>query len=527
MALIIAFSLVACNKTPTAPNGTPTGNGGESSGESSGHKSITIGVSSFLGRFLAGLSPSESMIACDAVFDSIFRIDPKTKAAISDVVASWTWTDDTTLEVKLREDVYFSNGDNATAEDVIFSYSNHIERGSNYLDDYPLLMDECVATDKYTAIFKFSAPFPDFVNHPIYLYDKAWSQNVGWESMEWYNNPIGSGPYKVTEYVSDDHMTLKARDDYWNKDAGPIEVDEWVIKYYPDTGTMFMDLELGTIQLCNVEAQDFGRYLKDGGDGYECMQIPAGCVTYFSFGYLCNPIWKDKRIREAISLCADWNEIGKLIDGDLFVPATSMVPVESPQYVNPGEIEYNPEKALALLTEAGYGLENPLKITTYMMEDPSFKNFCESFQSYAKKVGIECDIQYGDVSAALAKWLDPTYVIDFGYLFNNVGSPTFNLYNGMYGANMREGVTFAYVDDEKFQTLMNSLAFTVDKDQVIKNAKELQQYIYDETLLIPIGEMQIPMGYRTDTFTEQQIEDYIVSVDYYEIGRLGMASAWK
>ena len=37
-------------------------------------------------------------------------------------------------------------------------------------------------------------------------------------------------------------MTLQARDDYWNKDAGPIAVKQWIIKYYPDSSTMFMEL---------------------------------------------------------------------------------------------------------------------------------------------------------------------------------------------------------------------------------------------------------------------------------------------
>jgi peptide/nickel transport system substrate-binding protein len=322
-------------------------------------------------------------------------------------------------------------------------------------------------------------------------------------------------------------MTLKARDDYWNKDAGPIAVKQWIIKYYPDPSTMYMDLETGNIQLCDVGSQDYSRFIKEGGNGFECSLLSGGCVTYFSFGYLDNPIFYDLRIREAIAYCADWNQIGKLIYGDQYVSANSMVPKDSPQYVNPGTREYNPEKARELLAEAGYGSDNPLKLKTFMMESPEFKIFCESFQSYAEKVGIQCDIQYGDVSSALAKWLDPEGGIDFGFLYNNLGSPTFSLYDGMYGANMSDGVTFAYVDDPDFQRLMNSLAFESDEDLIMQNAKELQQLIFDKVLMIPMSELPVSMGYRTDTFTYDQIAHYALAVDNYQIGRLGMASAWN
>jgi peptide/nickel transport system substrate-binding protein len=540
LVLAMAFSLLACSKSTaggnpeaSAPpaaagaNGTASASSPAAANTAKTIDSITIGVSGLLGRFLAGLSPAESKTGCDGIFDSVWRVDPKTKQIFSDILESWTWTDDTTLVLKMKQNIMFNNGDNATADDLIFSYTNHKERGSNFTNLMPVLWDQCVATDKYTATFKFSKPYPDFPNTVIFLIDKAWSQKVGWDSQEWYNNPVGSGPYKVTEYVTDDHFTLQARDDYWNKDAGPIAVKQWIVKYYPDPSTMYMDLETGTIQLCDVDSQDYSRYLKQGGDGYKCSLLPAGVVTYFSFGYLDNQIWKDQKLREAIAACADWNEVGKIIYGDQYVPASSMAPKDSPQYFSPGTIKYDPDKAKQLLAEAGYGQDNPLKLTTFMMDTPQFKNFCESFQSYASKVGIQIDIQYGDVSSALAKWLDPSYVIDFGFLFNNLGSPTFSLYDGLNGTDMKPGVTFAYVDDPDYQRLMADLVVNKDQDQVMKDAKELQQLIFDKTLIIPISELQTALGYRTGTLSEQQIKDFCLAAGNYQIGRLGMASAWK
>lgn len=531
LVLSMALTLFACSNTKSGDSaGASAAPSASSSGSATSAKtvdSITIGVTDYLGRFLAGTSPAESLSGCDAVFDSVFKVDPKTKLVFSDILESWTWTDDTTLVMKMKQNVYFNNGDNATADDLVFSYSSHIDRGANYLNNIPIVIDQCVATDKYTAQFKFSKACPGFINLVMYMLDKAWSQKVGWDSQEWYNNPVGSGPYKVTEYVTDDHITLQARDDYWNKDASPIAVKQWIIKYYPDASTMYMDLETGNIKLCSVDSQDYSRFLKEGGDGFECSLLPAGCNVYFCFGYQDNPVWKNQKIREALGYCADWNEIGKLTYGDMYVQGKSLTPKESPQYLDPGTREYNPDKAKQLLAEAGYGPNNPLKLKTFMMNTPDYKNLCESFQAYAQKVGIECDIQYGDVSSALAKWLDPSGGIDFGFLYNNLGSPTFSLYDALNGTDMKNGVTFAYVDDDDYQKLLSNIAFSSDKDLVAKSSKELQQLIFDKTLMIPISELQTPMGYRTDTFSTEQIQDYIIAANNYQIGRLGLASAWK
>ncbi len=92
---------------------------------SSAPEVIRIGAAGSLGRFLAGISPSESWIACDGVFDTVFRYDPVKKETFSDILESWEWTDDNTFVMKMKDCVYFSNGENATGEDLLFSYENH------------------------------------------------------------------------------------------------------------------------------------------------------------------------------------------------------------------------------------------------------------------------------------------------------------------------------------------------------------------------------------------------------------------
>ena len=543
LGLALVFSFAACNKTSTengATSGTSTtpdqstatdniGSAAPSAPAEKTIDSITIGVSDLLGRFLAGVSPAESESGCNAVFDPIFKPDLRTKGTSSDILESWGWQDDTTFVMKMKENVYFSNGDLATSEDLLFSFLSHPERGSNYLNATGMIFDQCKTTDEFTVELKFERPYVALTKIIwIYLINKAWSQEVGWDSQEWYK-PVGSGPYKVSEYVSDSYMVLDARDDYWNKDAGPITVKQWIIRYYPDPATMFMDLELGNIKFCSVQSTDYGRYINDGGaEGYECFLVSRGIVSYFTFGFLNNPIWQDQRLREAIAYCAKWDDLGRVTYEDLFVPANTFVAKDSPLYVEVGTREYNPDKARALLAEAGYDHDNPLVLKTFMMESAVYKNFCEGFQYYANQVGIQCDIQYGDVSSAIAKWIDEeTRGIDWGYMYSVSDNPQLDLLTSIMMAGDMHGVTFTYVDDDEFQKVFANIANSINADLQERSSRELQQIIFDKTLMIPVAETQNAFGFRTDTFSEEQLKFYIAGPSNFELGRLGMASAWN
>ena len=523
LVLTLLFALTACGGKK-ADDGATSGKFKKNADGT--YESITIGASSYLGRFLAGLSPQESFPACDAVFNTIFLRDAQTKEVYSDILESWTWEDDTHLVCKLKDGVMFSNGDKATASDLIFSYYSHDERGSNYLNQMGLVFDECEARDELTAVFAFQEPTSVFFDTPIYLIDEKWSREVGWDSEEWYK-PVGSGPYTCTEYVADDHITLKAKDDYWNKDHGKAVVKEWIIKYYPDANTMFMDLEVGNIAFCNVEPVDYTRFLKEGGKGFNVVKKTTGSAMVFEYGYLDRPdLWGEKDLREAIAYAVDWDELAKVALGDAYIPGYSLVSSTSPEYIDPGRHEFNTEKAKELLAKHGYNESNPLTLHVYQMDTSTYKKLSESFLYYCGLAGIKVNVEYGDVSSAIAAWVELGGE-DFGFYWNVFGSITGDIHGTIDTANDPNGCTWQYIDDDHFQELFNKMLHTSDDAEKAALSKEIQQYVYDETLIIPFAEMSYSCGYLTDIFTEEQINEYCLNKDYTLIGTLGLEDAWK
>jgi ABC-type transport system substrate-binding protein len=438
--------------------------------------------------------------------------------------------DDTTLIMKLKDGIYFSNGDKATSEDLLFAYSNHVERGSNYMDNLLINFDECECIDEFTLKMKFEKFYTAFYdNTMVYLLDKSWSEEVGWDSMDWYA-PVGSGPYACTEYTQEDHMTFVARDDYWNAENDPIVVKQWTLKYYSDPKTMTLALENGDIAMCAVPDSDYTSYVQNNGaendTGFVMKPFKAGVVSRLMFSFIDTDVFYDKNVRAAFAYGIKWDELGEIVSGELYTPALSYVSADSPEFVDVGRYEYDLDKAIALLKEDGYDESNPLVLSTYQMDTPWYKDICEAFQFYASQMGVTVNLEFGDISAALTEWFKDTGT-DFGFLYNNLGSQGQQLCMSMDSASNPTAVSFAYIDDPKFLELYTEATYAPDKETSIEKSKECQQYMHDEYLSIPIAEFVFVIGYNQNVLTEEMIPYGCMNAEFYNLGNWSHASAWE
>lgn len=545
LVLVMVLSLVACGKktdpgdTPSSgPNPTPSVSGSGSSDSSGGDapvstdpergKIIRIGEIE-LGRFLAGIAPAENQSACDLVFDSTFKVDPYTKEIESDIYADWYWEDDNHFIVKMFDNIVFSTGNHATSEDLLFSYYSHIERGSNYLNNTFIDWDKTEIRDEYTLCFYCDQKNRRIERMPIYLLDKKWAESLadGWADEAWYN-PESSGPYECVEYVYGDHMVLKLRDSYWKRDISDYHVEEVHFKAYSDQSTMYMDLELGNLDLCGVPAADYSRFLKTGSEGkpFNVIIQPTGVCAYINFAWLDNPIWKNEDLRMAFAYGIDMEALGILMFGDTYMAANSVVPYESPYYLDVGKREYNPELAKEYLQKAGYG-PGELNLKACFMDSPVYKAFGQGLAYYLDEMGVNCEMQYADVSSSIANWIVPGNN-DFGMMYSISGSDTMAVTDSIQQAGEREGVAWTYVDDEYFQELYDIIRYQwEDTDAVMRASKDIQQYIFDHAMILPICATTTILGYNTDCLTEAQVRGALYNTTNYKLSHAVLEEFWQ
>ncbi len=345
---------------------------------------------------------------------------------------SWRTTDDTTWEFKLRPGVKFSNGDDFTANDVIYSYCRapRVENSPSSFGIYVREISAMSAPDPLTLVIKTPAPHPLLPTELSTIailsakangagavtFDRQDCKGVGtYPKTEAFNSgeaAIGTGPYKLVQYTKGDRIKLERNEGYW----GPKPAWQRVI-FRPITspGPRVAALLAGDVDLIeNVPIQDLARI--SASSGYKVVKALSTRVVYLHFDYLDdvppglggaaankNP-FRDKRVREAISLAIDRDAIVARIMGGVAMPAAEMLP--------PGMFGANkdakvakadPAAAKKLLADAGYPDGFSLTLGT---PNDRYVNDAQIAQAVAQmltRVGLKTSIDAMTASQFFAK----------------------------------------------------------------------------------------------------------------------------
>ncbi|RKJ48572.1 ABC transporter substrate-binding protein, partial [Butyricicoccus sp. 1XD8-22] len=164
---------------------------------------------------------------------------------------SWEYLDDKTLQFKLRQGVTFHNGEPFNADAVKFTFDRLLgEQGqagpqySNYNS-----IDSVEVNDEYTVTFHLNTVDPvlltKLASYGAVIVPPQYIQENGEEHFD--NNPVGTGPFKMTGYKRDQEIVLEKNEDYWKE--GLPKLDKVTFKVIPEASTRLAELQTGTIDI--------------------------------------------------------------------------------------------------------------------------------------------------------------------------------------------------------------------------------------------------------------------------------------
>lgn len=304
--------------------------------------------------------------------------------AVPGLAESWKRIDDRTVEFALRKGVKFHNGDEMTADDVVFSFSRERMFGPDYditsnktlftsvlirdsVDGKKLppevpavakrllpALEKVEAVDKYTVRFTNRTPDvtlegrlgrmgSDIVSRRAFEEAKTW--------MDWSRLPVATGPYKVREFVPDQSLVMDAHDDYWGG-RPPIKSVRMVA--VPEVATRINGLLAGQFDfICDVPPDQIPGIEKNAKFEVLGSTIVNHRITVFDKNH---PRLADPRIRQAFSHAIDRKAIvDALWSGRTRIPAGLQWEFYGPMFVENWTVpDYDLAKAKALLKEAGY-----------------------------------------------------------------------------------------------------------------------------------------------------------------------------
>ncbi len=379
---------------------------------------ITIGSLADAKRLLPLLATdSASGDISGWIYNGLTKYDKDIKIT-GDLAESWDVSyDGLQIIFHLRKNVLWHDGVGFTADDVIFTYNKVTDPQvpTPYSSAYGPV-EKVEILDKYTVKVVYKEPYAPAL--------ESWGMGIipkhileGKDITEEYYNrfPIGTGPYKLKEWVTGQKLVLEAFDDYFE---GRPKLDRYLARVIPDTATMFLELKFGGLDFMGLTPPQYK--LQANTEFFKAyfqkFRYPSFGFTYLGYNLL-DQRFSDKRVRQAITHAINKKDI---IEGVLLgygTPCTGPFPPESWAY-NPDikDLNYNPESSKKLFEEAGWrkgpsGLleknGKPFEFTVLVNQGNEARlKTAQIIKENLKKVGIKMDIKVLEWQAMLHEFID-------------------------------------------------------------------------------------------------------------------------
>ncbi len=418
------------------------------------------------------------------LYDSLVWLNDEN--AIEPALAErWDISDDgTEYTFYLRQDVTFHNGEPFNADAVVFSWERAKDAGFEYSDQWQEA-DSVEKIDDYTV--KITTPEPNALFFSI-LAD-AWAiippgyfEEVGQAGFD--EAPMGTGPYKFVEWVKGDHITFEANLDYWR---GAPKIQTVSFRPIPESATRVAAIQTGEVDIVTRLSSEEAQSLL-GAPNVTVIKYPVTRVYYVAFNNMTTGVGQpteDARVRQAMNYAVDVDAIIDALFDGFAEPATGYVATGELGYGAVEPFGYDPDKARALLAEAGYPDGFSMDMACPAGAYTHFEEVCEAVVGYLGDVGIEVSLeimesgQYWDLEAA--KELPPL----FGDSWSALGGEAFRR---LTGALMGADAAYSSWSDEEIINQLNVIKSTVDREERKKLYEELQVYMQENPPFIYLYE---------------------------------------
>ena len=354
------------------------------------------------------------------VFGGLVTID-RNLDIVPDLAERWDISPDGRVYTfHLRPDAVFHDGRQVTAQDVQWS----LERATNPLTESPVVdqyLGDIVGVeeklngdaqsisgvrviDDRTLEITIDAPKAYFLAKMTYptgfVLDRA---NVEADPRRWFREPNGTGPFKLTQYAVGETLVLTRHEDY-HLGAPRLDAVEMILS----GGTSMLMYENDEIHISGISLADLDRLLDPANALNADLRRaqPTFSVQYIGMN-VNEPPLDDPKVRQALNLAIDKQEIATIVLGDLVVPAQGILPPGFPGFNdNLMSYEFDPDEAMRLLEESTYGddLANmpPITMTTAGNFGANVSLDMEVvLQMWEKNLGITAEFQQTEYATFL------------------------------------------------------------------------------------------------------------------------------
>ncbi len=436
------------------------------------------------------------------MFNRLAKLDVNSQV-VPDAAESWETSDDAlAITYHLRQDLVWSDGEPLTAQDAVYTFQYIKDHPECYVSANLQNVASFEAPDDYTFVINLNAPDMSLVGTlawyacfimPKHIYDV---EGVLWENndaAQLVNTPVTSGPYKLSEYVPGQSISLVANENYWHVPAIP----NLIYSIITDDSTAVQALQNGETDLLKkVPSAYIDSVLADPNIRMVLQQDPSPYRIIFNLNRTERHL-DDVNVRRAIAMCIDREAICEKALGGVSVPEVAFYPTIAGEYSNQEDVApaYDPEGARKLLEDSGYVAdENGYFITGFTIDAFSgteYEQVSRLLASNMDAIGLQCEVNMSEMNA----WSDKVSVqrdFDIELQAGFMGPDA-------YAMMSRLGTDFAsnygFYSNPDFDDLCNQANATGDDAERADLYRQAQAILAEDLPYLPLATWSIYYAY--------------------------------
>ena len=447
---------------------------------------------------------------------------------------SWTTNADASIwTFVLRKGVKWTDGEDFTADDVIFTIKYTLEKEIWGLNDAAFLREMKVSSDpsyvpyyngvtsggKETVTIEMSAPYSNLLLNmrcglsilPEHIYKNVNDPMTYGNPSTELNAAIGTGPFIVQSLdITSRTLTMERNDSYY---SGEPNAKTIIVRYYSDANVIALALRNGDIDLVLAWGTGITAAAAEslsGSSNVTIGEIDSANLYGVCFNTKKAP-YNNRDMRVALSYCIDYEKMVELIQGGYGkVPNRSIVSSSLLYSKDNGSLEYNISTGVRLLNELGYRDVN----NDGWLDNPNGTNFRPTLgfsvsaadTAAIVKEGFNAagiNLQLEPVSTAWAAWkrlADSNGIRNYDFILSgtsHLGAYTWAGY-GTTVIDINGGLKDCQVDTPEFKNLLNALNSAGTDRELESAAHALQDWYAREMPMIPVYERVIITAYNSE-----------------------------
>lgn len=474
---VVATSLLGSLLTACSSDGSTSPGSAESGGDPVKGGTLIAGITGVAADLDPGKSNARASInVYDLIFARLIRMDENGEFQ-PELATKWEQPDDVTYVFTLVEGATFHNGEPFTATDVEYTVSRILDpKTASPWASFFAAVDTVKADSPTQVTFKLKnayAPFLTSVANKTNIVNKK-----AIESGDPTRKPVGLGPFKLSEFVDNDHITLVRNDDYFEADQPYLDSVEF--RFLPVDTSRVTALKAKEVDWVDAVPLDQLKALTADSSLTYVTSKAAGIPNFISFNCAAEP-FNNVALRQAVAAAVDLDEIlaiayrGAGEIGSAEVPSGSQFFTDAAPYAGGADLELAKQK----MSEAGYADGLTVKCLG-LPQYPELLNTGVILRDQLKEIGITVEIEQLQLTEWLTRFSTGDYEMTPTYWASTVDPDDF------YSTQMRTDAAGNYgkYSNADLDALIDEARSTIDVAARADLYGQIRAVVWDEVPIL-------------------------------------------